>query len=409
MLFTAVAAIPKRGPTTLTLIMFSPTKPVLHLRSGLCLLLAALALTPSARAQFGPRGPEVTSPEVSADHKIVFRIWADNAKSVKLSSSDLPGLFMGTNMTKGEKGVWEVTFGPVLPGSYRYDFNLDNVSVLDPANPATSEANSRSWSLVQVPGSEISDTKNVPHGSVAQVIYYSESLKRFRRLHVYTPPGYEASAEKYPIFYLLHGATDGDNSWSTVGRAGIILDNLLAEKKAKPMVMVMPHGHTGPFTFGGRSDLRMEEFVTDFNNDIKPLVEKRYRVYTDRAHRAMAGLSMGGAQTLDIAIPHLEDYAYFGVFSSGVLGITPQGPGLPSGATWESRNEKKLDDATLKNDLKLAWFATGKEDFMLKTTKTTMDVLKKHGFEVVYVESDGGHTWINWRNYLHTFAQKLFQ
>jgi enterochelin esterase family protein len=187
------------------------------------------------------------------------------------------------------------------------------------------------------------------------------------------------------------------------------MDNLIASGKAKPMVMVMPHGHTGPFAFGGKDGLRMEEFITDFTQDIQPLVEKRYRVFTDRAHRAIAGLSMGGAQTLDIAIPHLEDFAYFGVFSSGVFGISNPMPGMESGATWEARNAKKLDDTSLKAGLKLAWFATGKEDFLLQTTKDTVAMLKKHGFEVAFVETDGGHTWLNWRDYLNSFAPKLFQ
>lgn len=153
----------------------------------------------------------------------------------------------------------------------------------------------------------------------------------------------------------------------------------------------------------------MQEFVTDFEKSIRPLVEKTYRVHTDRANRAIAGLSMGGAQTLEIAIPKLDEYAYFGVFSSGVFGITRDGPSIPGGDTWETRNEKTLKDATLREGLKLAWFATGKDDFLLNTTKATVEALKKHGFEVTYVESDGGHTWVNWRNYLHEFAQKLFK
>lgn len=381
-----------------------------HLRKTLTGIAAvSCLLVSSAQAQFGPRGPEVKSPEVTDDGKITFRIFAERADAVKLSSSDLPGLFTGADMKKSENGIWEVTVGPFEPGSFRYDFNVDGVQVVDPVNPAVSEANMRAWSLVHVPGSKISDVKQVPHGSVSEVTYYSKSLNRFRRMHVYTPPGYETSSEKYPVFYLLHGATDSDDSWSTVGRAGIILDNLISEQKAKPMVIVMPNGHTGPFSFGGRFDLRMEEFVNDFIADIRPLVEKRYRVRTERAHRAIAGLSMGGAQTLDIAIPNLQDYAYVGVFSSGVFGITGQGPSLPSGATWETRNKEKLEDHDLKKGLKCLWFGIGKEDFLLKTSDATVQALKNHGFEVEYVQTEGGHTWINWRDYLHTFAKKLFQ
>jgi enterochelin esterase family protein len=153
----------------------------------------------------------------------------------------------------------------------------------------------------------------------------------------------------------------------------------------------------------------MEEFVKDFVADIRPFVEKNYRVQANRANRAIAGLSMGGAQTLDIAIPHLDQYAYFGVFSSGVFGLTREGPSIPGGEAWEPRNKKTLEDAELREGLKLAWFATGKDDFLVKTSQATVDLLKKYGFDVQYVETDGGHTWINWRNYLHEFAQKLFQ
>lgn len=362
-----------------------------------------------AQAQFGPRTPEVKSPEVTSEAKIHFRIYAEKAQAVKLTSSDLPGLFMGTDLKKGTNGVWEATVDSAKPGSYRYEFNVDGVAVLDPSNPAVSEANMRAWSLVHVPGSEISDTKNVPHGAVSEVTYYSDSLQRFRRMHVYTPPGYETSNEKYPILYLLHGATDSDDSWTTVGRAGVILDNLIAEQKAKPMVVVMPHGHTGPFTFGGPQGLRMEEFVTDFVQTIKPFAEKRYRVHGDRAHRAIAGLSMGGAQTLDIVIPNLNEFACFGVFSSGVFGIGGGDRMFPDGAKWVPQHEKSLKDTAAKDGLKLAWFATGKEDFLVRTSQATVEMLKKHGFEVEYIESGGGHTWINWREYLHTFAQRLFQ
>ncbi len=387
----------------------SKTYARLFLRRAAMLAAAASFFVPSSHAQFGPSRPAVKSPELPGEGKITFRILAERAESVKLGSSDLPGLFRGADMKKGEQGIWEVTLGPVDPGSYRYEFSVDGMPVLDPTNPEISQSNSRAWSLVHVPGSDISDIKQVPHGAVAEVTYYSESLKRFRRMHVYTPPGYEAGAGKFPVLYLLHGASDSDASWSTVGRAGVILDNLIAEKKAKPMIVVMPHGHTGAFEFGSRSPLRMEEFVTDFVKDIRPLVEKTYRVQADRGSRAIAGLSMGGAQTLDIAIPHLDEFGYCGVFSSGVFGLTREGPSIPGSEGWEARNKKTLEDASLREGLKLAWFATGKEDFLLKTSQATVELLRKHGFDVVYVESGGGHTWINWRNYLHEFAQKLFQ
>ncbi len=382
-------------------------------------MLMALAITCTAteqpadeRPRFGgARGPRVVSPEISTDRRVTFRVLAPKAETVQLGGTDIMGFGFGQGaaMTKDPNGVWEVTLGPLDAGAYRYNFNVDGVSVIDPRNPSTSESNSNTWSLVYVPGLDFMDTKDVPHGAVAEVTYYSKSLKRFRRMHVYTPPGYESGKGKYPIFYLLHGAFDCDDSWTSVGRAGFILDNLIAAKKAKPMVVVMPAGHTGPFTFSDGLDSAIDEFIQDFRNDIQPYVEKNYRVYTDRQHRAIAGLSMGGAQTLNIAIPNLDDFAYIGVFSSGIFGITGSGPWADSGPKWEEQNKDVLDKAELKKGLKLVWFATGKDDFLVGTSRATVDMLKKHGFDVVYNETSGAHTWINWRKYLNEFAPQLFQ
>jgi enterochelin esterase family protein len=138
-------------------------------------------------------------------------------------------------------------------------------------------------------------------------------------------------------------------------------------------------------------------------------VEKNYRVYTNRQNRAIAGLSMGGGHTLNIAIPNLEDYAYVGVFSSGIFSLNPRSPQSQPGPSWEEQNKEKLDDSELKKGLKLLWFATGKEDFLVETTRTTVELFKKHGFNVVYEETNGAHTWLNWRNYLNEFAPQLFQ
>lgn len=353
----------------------------------------------------------VTSPEVQADRTVTFRIQAPNADSVKLSSSDIPGSMNGSDMKKNDKGVWEWTTDPLTPGAYRYNFNVDGIPVIDPRNTAISESNENVWSLVVVPGNEMMDTRQVPHGAVAEVTYYSESLDRFRRMHVYTPPGYETDNRKYPVFYLLHGAFDSDDSWSTVGRAGFILDNLIAEGKAEPMIVVMPDGHTGPFGFG--DDLPMQEFVNDFESDIRPYVEGNYRVFTDRKNRAMAGLSMGGAHTLSIAVPNLGDYAYIGVFSSGVFEFSG-GPGSnaqpdPEETSYVKQNREVLANEGLKKGLKLFWFATGKDDFLVETSRTTVKTFEKYGFDVVYKETEGAHTWLNWRDYLIEFTPQLFK
>lgn len=369
--------------------------------------LAALA------ASFLPAqpAPPVVSPEVSADRRITFRLMAPKAETVRVSGGDIPGNGPGTAMVKGANGVWTVTLGPVPAGAYRYTFQVDGMPMLDPRNPSNSESNNNVWSMVAVPGADFLDTRQVPHGAVAAVTYYSTELKRFRRMHVYTPPGYELGKGKYPVFYLLHGASDSDASWSSVGRAGFILDNLIADKKAKPMIMVMPAGHTtaGGFRIPGAAD----EFAKDFMTDVMPYIEKNYRVAGGRANRALAGLSMGGNQTLSIGLPHQDQFAYLGVFSSGLIGefgaTRPGAPARAPGPTFEERHAAALDNAAWKKGLKLVWFATGKDDFLLKTTEGTVAMLKKHGFNVVYKETAGGHTWLNWRDYLNEFAPQLFQ
>lgn len=383
--------------------------------------------------------PQFASPEVSTDRRITFRIFAPNAQAIRLAAGDIPGVGQTTQLAKAENGVWEVTVGPVEPGAYRYNFNVDGVATIDPRSPFISQSNNNVWSLVAVPGSETMDVRSVPHGHVSVVTYYSTALSTFRRMHVYTPPGYETGNARYPVFYLLHGAGDSDDAWTSVGRANVILDNLIAAKKAKPMVVVMPAGHTrrGATGVGGRTGT--DEFVRDFNADVMPYVEKHFRVLTDRANTAIAGLSMGGNHALQVAMPRLDEFAYIGVYSSGLLGgfpalgrgrgaapATAPAPGAvpaaassapvasapappPVAAEWEAANAKTLDNAALKKGLKLFWFGTGKDDFLLTTTQATVEMFRKHGFNPVFKETPGGHTWLVWRAYLTEFAPQLFQ
>jgi len=380
----------------------------------------------------GAQAPPVMSPEVSGDRHITFRISAPNAQSVRVTGGDIPNLGQGGTMTKGPNGVWEVTIGPLPAGAYRYNFDVDGVTVIDPRNADVSESLSNVWSLAVVPGSDYFDTKDVPHGAVASITYYSTALKKFRRMHVYTPPGYENGKDKYPVFYLLHGAGDNDDAWTSVGRAGFVLDNLIAQKKIKPMVVVMPAGHTQNTQGGGGGGRGAaagpDEFTQDFETDLMPYAESHYRIITDRAHRAIAGLSMGGSQTLNIAIPHLDKFAYIGVFSSGVLGGGGRGGRGPAGASgapvaapaapvatapfgeaWEKQHLAELDNAAWKKGLKVVWFSTGKDDSLITTSRGTVDLLNKHGFNASFKESLGAHTWLNWRDYLTEFTPQLFQ
>jgi enterochelin esterase-like enzyme len=266
-------------------------------------------------------------------------------------------------------------------------------------------------SILHVPGEAFMDDRNSPHGTVAEVVYYSTVLKKTRLLHIYTPPGYEANQQKYPVFYLLHGANESDESWSTVGRAGFILDNLIADGKALPMIVVMPNGHIDQrppdlrplATPGAPLPLRKEfaDFPNEFGMDILPYIESHYRTIADRPHRAIAGLSMGGTQTLIIAFASLAKFSAIGVFSSGILGETEAG--------WEKEHLAVLDNPGLKKGLEVFWFSTGMDDFLLANSKATAAMFKKHGFDAIFHETAGAHTWVNWRNYLHQFAPRLFR
>jgi enterochelin esterase-like enzyme len=367
------------------------------------------------------RGPAVVSPEVLPDRRVVFRISAARAESITLSASDIPNLGGGTGrggpqFVKNEAGVWEATVGSVPSGAFRYVFMVDGVRTLDPANIGLSEANNNNWSLFYVPGLDFLDNgKDTPHGAVASIHYYSAVLKTMRRMHVYTPPGYENNNTKYPVFYLLHGMGDNDDVWTSVGRAGFILDNLISAKKAKPMIVVMPAGHqpgTGGIGIapagGAPATPTVSLFTNEFMTDMLPYIESHYRSVNDRAHRAIAGLSMGGSQTLDIAFNNLSKFSCIGVFSSGAALGGGRATAPAGAAQWETSHKSDLDNPALKKGTKLIWLSTGVDDGLIASSRATTEMLKKHGFNPIFKESPGGHTWLNWRNYLNEFAPQLF-
>jgi enterochelin esterase-like enzyme len=352
-----------------------------------------------------PVTPNATlvSPEVTADGHVTFRLYAPNAKQVALHS-EFDGMSPGaaTPLVKSDDGVWSVTVGPIDPGVYRYTFDVDGLLAIDTRNPDVSESLNNVQSVFTVLAPDFLAMKpDVPHGSVETVWYESKSLGGMRRIHVYLPPGYETSKERYPVLYLLHGAGDNDDAWTSVGHANFIVDNLVAAGKAKAMIVVMPAGHVSR-SFSGASIANQDPFANDFVNDLMPYVEKHYRVIADRPHRAIAGLSMGGLQTLNIALPHLDQFAYVGIFSSGWFN--------GSDVQFVKDHGAALDNASWKEGLKLLYVGVGTGDQLAYPTSQQMvAVLKAHGFNVEERQSDGGHTWVNWRNYLNEFAPQLFQ
>jgi enterochelin esterase family protein len=407
-------------------------------------LVLAGAIVACTAAAYAQQPAPVVSPEVLPDGRVIFRILAPQAQQVRLNAGDIPASSLippGTAplspavpgqppqpaapvppvFVRNDRGVWETTVGPVPPGAFRYTFVVDGVRTVDPVNTYISESNTAAWSLFHVPGLDVQDTQNVPHGTVATVYYASSVLRATRRLHVYTPPGYEANTQRYPVFYLLHGASDTDHAWTSVGRAGFILDNLIASGKAVPMIVVMPAGHQPapvappqPAATGAPAS-GIDAFTREFVEDVMPLVETRYRTITDRPHRAIAGLSMGGRQTLDIAFRHLDRFAYIGVFSSGAVLGGPRPGAAPAAVPdvarpgWETMHAANLGNAALKKGTKLIWLATGVDDRLMPNTRTTVDLLRKHGFEPIFKETPGGHTWLVWREYLVEFTPQLFR
>jgi enterochelin esterase-like enzyme len=371
-----------------------------------CAFLIVSGLLAQAPQRQPTPNDTLKSPKVMDDKRVAIQIYAPKASEVTVS-----GDFMGSNkpinLTKNDLGVWSTTIGPLRPDYYTYTLMVDGVRTADPKNPVIKQGISSIENVLSVPGSETAfeENKMVPHGEVREVWYPSSTLGMMRRMHVYTPPGYDKGNAKYPVFYLLHGAGDDDSGWNSIGRAGFIIDNLIAAGQAKPMVVVMPNGSMPlPPQTGmpnGQTMNRMRDlFSSELLKDVMPVVEKTYRTLNKPEDRALAGLSMGGFQTLDVTMTHPELFDYVGVFSSGFFG--------PSIDEAETKYAKVLNDPSFNKGKKLFWVAIGKDDFVMDANKKTLALLDKHNIKYQYKESSGGHTWINWRQYLNNYVPLLF-
>ena len=376
------------------------------------------------QALFG--GAPIVSPEVKADHTVTFRIQAPAADSVQITGDFLPTVKLKTQwgmmdvpgtakLTKDEKGIWTFTSQPLASDLYSYTVIVDGFKTTDPSNVYIIRDVASVFNVFIVDGGkgDLYEVSKVPHGSVTRRWYDSPGNGMPRRVTVYTPAGYEASKDKYPVLYLLHGMGGDEEAWIALGRTSQILDNLIAQGKAKPMIVVMTNGNVAQEAAPGESSLgytkpsmQMEhtmdgKFEETFPDVIR-FVESNYRVKADKADRAIAGLSMGGYHSLHISRYYPNTFDYVGLFSAAII---------PNDKV-QSKVYENIDstlETQMKNGYKLYWIGIGKADFLYKNIVDYRAKLDKMGMKYTYVETEGGHTWTNWRVYLSQFAPLLFK
>jgi enterochelin esterase-like enzyme len=386
-------------------------------------IIVALVLTFAACwGQVIPSHPASTNipgadfPRINADFSVTFRVQVEQAQKLQVSLGFGQSVY---DMVKGTDGVWEATTKPLAPGFYYYGISIDGFITNDPGS-RTFFAARKEVSGLEVPGdeSEFFAVKDVPHGNVRIEWYFSKTTGETRRIFVYTPPGYDRSAARYPVLYLQHGYGEDEAGWSYQGHENFILDNLIAAGKTKPMIIVNEDGLTGvnfqppppprPGTTPPPPSRGVVRFFMDeryptldqiISRDLIPFIDSRFRTIPDRDHRALAGLSMGGAQALRIGFNHLDQFAFLGAFS----------PAIAITDTDKDYDGIMADPAKLNRQLRLLWLGIGNEDFLHAPVKESHEALEKAGIKHVWVASSGAHVWTVWRKYLADFAPRLFQ
>lgn len=363
-------------------------------------------------------GQQIVSPEVKEDYTVTFRFQAPNAKEVKISGEWMPaqGYTPGAeSMTKDDKGVWTYTTKPLESDLYGYSITVDGLKTTDPNNVYLIRDVASVFNVFIVGGGkgDLYQVNKVPHGSVTRRWYEAPSLNMTRRVTIYTPPGYETSKEKYPVLYLLHGMGGDEEAWIALGRTSQILDNLIGQGKAKPMIVVMTNGNVVQEAAPGESSLgfykpnmqlpnSMDGKFEETFSDVIKFMEANYRVKAEKSGRAIAGLSMGGYHSLHISRFYPNTFDYVGLFSAAIM---------PNDQVKSKVYENF--DATLKaqkdNGYKLYWIGIGKTDFLYKNVTDYRKKLDDISMKYTYVETEGGHTWTNWRVYLSQFAPLLFR
>jgi enterochelin esterase family protein len=400
---------------------------------GLCLCMgAAAAQTPAAGR------PSITSPEVLPDGRVTFRLVAPDAASVSVTG-DWPGGIQGTTtpMVKDDAGVWSVTVGPLKPEFWIYTFTVNGVTMLDPRNIHTRRNTTRIENTLLIPGPESADyaVNPVPHGTVS-LEWYPSANEATRRMLIYTPPGYKNGTDRYPVLYLLHGGSGDEDAWFSCGRATQILDNLIAQGRAKPMIVVMPNGNVTriaspdfvpapPALPASQDPGRFRRFPESLVKDLIPFIDRNYRTLTDREHRAIAGLSVGGAQTMYAAFNNLDLFAWVAAFSGGypvMPGVAIDIPAPPNAASLRGPDLTKSVDgvrfaallpqlnADANARLRLLYISIGTADTLQETHKAVKQVLQEKGVKYTLMEFPGHiHEWPVWRVSLKDLLPRLFQ
>lgn len=372
---------------------------------SLLLGLAGFASAQSSKSAPPPAPPApLVSPEVHADGSVTFRFRAPNAQEVKLAREGAEP----EAMEKDGQGVWSVTTAPLAPDYYGYSFVADGVRLIDPANNRLVPNLLTPGSAVHVSGlvSLPWELNDVPHGEIHHHFYKSTVAGDDRDYYVYTPAGYDPAAKKtYPVLYLLHGFSDDASGWTAVGHANVIFDNLIAQGKAKPMIVAMPLGYGtmemirlgwGAWSHTDVRDANFKKFSEALLTEVMPRVENEYRITKDRNARAIAGLSMGGSESLLTGLNNLDKFSWVGAFSSG---------GIPD----DFQKDFPSLDAKANQQLHLLWIACGTEDHLLTVNRNLREWLKTQGVKATEIETPGMHTWMVWRRNLSEFVPLLFR
>jgi enterochelin esterase-like enzyme len=343
-------------------------------------------------------------PCIFPDLKVFFRVDAKDADKVQI---DLGKVY---DMEKDDKGIWTVTTDPQVPGFHYYSLVIDGFKVSDPASDSF-YGTGRMSSAIDIPeeGIDFYTIKNIPHGEISNKVYYSKTTQTWRYMNVYTPPNYNKSNEQYPVLYIQHGGGEDERGWAEQGKTNIILDNLIAEGKAKPMIVVIPNGNVSKpgVLAGGYNDEAMAAYKEELSGSIIPFIENNYRVKPGSENRAIAGLSMGGGQAFYTGLRNTDIFANIGVFSTGLFGGIAQ-----SGSAFDP--EKIIpgiltNSASFNKKLKVFYLSVGEQDPRIDPTKNVVQIFREKGLKVEFASFPGSHEWQVWRKSLHDFAQKLFK